>query len=350
MKNAYENLLDWQALASPGDGAVSPAASPGPSADETSDAELLDAYSRAVVDVVENVGAAVASIAVQQRSARGGRDLHGSGSGVVITPDGYILTNSHVVRGASRIEVAFTDGGESAATLVGEDPSNDLAVIRALASGLPYAELGDSSRLRAGQLAIAIGNPLGFQSTVSTGVVSALGRTMRTEEGRLIENIIQHTAPLNPGNSGGPLVDSRGRVIGVNTAIIAMAQGIGFAIPANTARWIFSQLLLHGRVRRGHLGIRGHDRPLRRHLARQLQLPQAQGVEVVELDPGQPAARGGLQPGDVILKFGDAPVGGIDALHRLLQSCAIGEPVTLSVLRGGELRDLVVVPCEADPR
>ncbi len=208
---------------------------------DVTDVELLDAYSRAVITVVDTVGPAVVSIAVGKPTPTEGGEQVGAGSGVVIAPDGYILTNQHVVHGAKRLTVLFTSGQQAEATLVGEDPATDLAVIRAHGSGLPYASLGDSDALRAGQLVIAIGNPLGFQSTVSTGVVSALGRALRSRQGRLIESIIQHTAPLNPGNSGGPLVDSRGRVVGINTAIIALAQGIGFAIPANTARWVVSQ-------------------------------------------------------------------------------------------------------------
>lgn len=316
-----------------------------------SDVELLDAYSHAVIGVAEAVGSSVVNIVAERVLPRGPRQ-QGAGSGVTITPDGYILTNSHVVHAASQLEVTFTDGSVTAATLIGEDPPNDLAVIRAMTSGLPYATLGNSSALRVGQLAIAIGNPLGFQSTVSTGVVSALGRNMRSQEGRLMENIIQHTAPLNPGNSGGPLVDSRGRVIGVNTAIIAMAQGIGFAIPANTARWVFSQLLLHGRVRRGYLGIAGQDRPLHRRLARLLGLSRAQGVEILTLTPKSPAALGGLRQGDIILKFGELSVGSIDDLHRHLQATVIGEPVVIGLLRGAEQLDLTVTPLElnSEPR
>ena len=240
------------------------------------------------------------------------------------------------MRGATALEVTFPDGSEAVAT-IGEDPANDLAVVRAVASGLPYAELGDSSRLRAGQLVIAIGNALGFQSTVSTGVVSALGRTMRSQEGRLIENIIQHTAPLNPGNSGGPLVDSRGRVIGINTAIIAMAQGIGFAIPAETARWVLTQLLIYGKVRRGWSGIMGRDRPISRHLARLLQLPRNQGIETVSVRKPPRGAAGCFG------RHHDATGRGARQQRRRPAppppEPAIGEPVGLIMLRGGELRN-----------
>ena len=224
--------------------------------DEKPDVELLDTYSRAVITVVDAVGPAVVSVSVGTQSRGTEADPIGAGWVRIITPDGYILTNDHVVHQATQIHVTLTNGTVLPATIVGLDPATDLAVIRAQGSGMPYATLGDSGLLRAGQLIIAIGNPFGFQSTVSTGVVSALGRALRSRQGRLIENIIQHTAPLNPGNSGGPLVNSRGRIIGINTAIIMMAQGIGFSIPSNSAKWVVPQLLTYGRVRRGHLGIR----------------------------------------------------------------------------------------------
>jgi S1-C subfamily serine protease len=232
------------------------------------DLELLDAYSRAVVSVVDSVGPAVVSISAGKNRGSAEVDQVGAGSGVIIAPDGYILTNDHVVQNANRLKVRLTDGATLSATVIGKDPATDLAVIRADASYLPCSTLGSSDRLRVGQLVIAMGNPFGFQSTVSTGVVSALGRALRSTQGRLIENIIQHTAPLNPGNSGGPLVDSAARVVGINTAIIVMAQGIGFSIPGNTARWVVSQILTHGRVRRGFLGIAGRQRPLDRRIVR----------------------------------------------------------------------------------
>jgi S1-C subfamily serine protease len=317
-------------------------------ASEASDAELLDAYSRAVVNVVESVGPAVARIGVSLGNGRPGAE--GSGSGVVIAPDGYILTNSHVVNGARKIEVSLADGPTLGATLVGQDPATDLAVVRALGSGLPYAQLGDSSRLKAGQLVIAIGNPLGFQSTVSTGVVSALGRGLRSQEGRLIENIIQHTAPLNPGNSGGPLVDSRGRVVGINTAIIAMAQGIGFAVPANTARWVLSEILVHGRVRRGYLGIQGRERELGRRFIRHHQLPNDRAVEVVGLEPDGPAARAGLQLGDFLVAINEQPLAGIDDLHRALVESGPENEVTLDVLRRTERLQIRLTPALYEAR
>jgi len=255
---------------------------------EGADADLLDAYSHAVVAVVAQVGGAVVNIAVGD--ARGRR---GAGSGVMVAPDGYLLTNNHVVERAESLTVSFTDGTEAAAELVGRDPATDLAVLRARGSGLPYAELGNSSRLQVGQLVIAIGNPLGFESSVSTGVVSALGRSLDSRNGRLIEGVIQHTAPLNPGNSGGALLDSRGRVTGINTAIIAMAQNLGFAIPVNTARWVLTQLLTRGRVLRGYLGISGRERPLDRRLVRHLDLATERGVEIMRAEKDSPADAAG---------------------------------------------------------
>ncbi len=264
-----------------GDGAeAARSGRPEAGATRNADADLLDAYSEAVIAVVEAVGPAVVSIAVEKAGREPVPEPMGAGSGVLVAPDGYLLTNHHMVEMSDRLRVTLTDGTSMGAVLVGSDPSNDLAVVRAEGAGLPYATLGDSGVLRAGQLVIAIGNPFGFQSTVSTGIVSALGRALRSRDGRLIENVIQHTAPLNPGNSGGPLVDSRGRVAGINTAIIAMAQGIGFSIPANTARYAISQLLTYGHVRRGYLGISARPRPLARRLVRHHRLPFDAGVEV----------------------------------------------------------------------
>jgi S1-C subfamily serine protease len=300
------------------------------------DAELLDAYSRAVIAVVETVGPAVVSISVGRRRSRRSPEPEGAGSGVVIAPDGYILTNSHVVHNADQLVTTFTDGAQTKATLIGEDPATDLAVIRAEAASLPYAVLGDSAALQVGQLVIAMGNPFGFQSTVSTGVISALGRALRSREGRLIENIIQHTAPLNPGNSGGPLLDSRGQIIGLNTAIIFMAQGIGFAIPANTTRWIVSQLLTHGRVRRSYLGIAARERPLHRRLTRYHNLAHDKAVEIMSIEPRGPARQAGLRERDLIVAINEQWVTSVDDLHRFLAEWPIGDPVTLTVLRGQE--------------
>lgn len=305
------------------------------------DVDLLDAYSKAVITVVEAVGSAVVSISAGKTVPNNLPDPMGAGSGVLVTPDGYILTNHHVVETADLLRITLTDGTSVGAHVVGSDPPSDLAVIRAEVGGLPYATLGDSSLLRAGQLVIAMGNPFGFQSTVSTGVVSAVGRGLRSREGRLIENVIQHTAPLNPGNSGGPLVDSRGRVVGINTAIIAIAQGIGFAIPADTARYVISQLLTHGRVRRGYLGISVRQRPLDRRLVRYHDLPFDSAVEVVSLDPGAPAAAGGVRAGDVIVMLNGKGVRSVDDVHRILTEEEFGTAIRIAVVRG---RDLLVFP------
>lgn len=324
-----------------------------------SDAELLDAYSQAVVGVVETVGPAVVNIRVRRAAtdAEGPRSprergnhrglVAGAGSGFVVTPDGYLLTNHHVVQGAHELSVSFTDGTAVPGVVVGSDAATDLAVVRAQAAGLAYAALGDSARLRVGQLAIAMGNPLGFESSVSAGVVGALGRSMRSDSGRLIENIIQHTAPLNPGNSGGPLLDSRARVVGVNTAIIAHAQGIGFAIPANTAQWVLSQILHHGRVRRGYLGIAGRERPIGRRLARGLGLAFERAVEVLSVEAGGPAARAGLRVGDWVIALNGTPVRHVDDMHRLLGEVALGKEVALTLVRGTQKMELAVVPVES---
>jgi S1-C subfamily serine protease len=314
---------------------------------EASDVELLDAYSRAVIKVVDATGPAVVGISVGKQRPPAAGEQAGLGSGVAVTPDGYIVTNDHVVHGATQLLVTLSTGAALPATIVGVDPATDLAVIRVNASDLPHATLGDSSQLKVGQLVIAIGNPFGFESTVSTGVVSALGRALRSQEGRLIENIIQHTAPLNPGNSGGPLVDSRGRVVGINTAIIVMAQGIGFAIPASTVKWVVSQLILHGRVRRGYLGLAGRQRPLDRRLVRFHRLGKEVAVEAISVEPDGPAARAGLRQGDLIVGIQGVEVASVDDLHRFLAEWPVGQPVTLTVIRGRERLDLTVVPGEA---
>jgi S1-C subfamily serine protease len=265
----------------------------------------------------------------------------------MIAPDGYILSNDHVVHGASKLTATLADGTTLDTTLVGTDPATDLAVVRANDFRLPHATLGDSGLLRVGQLVIAIGNPYGFQSTVSTGVVSALSRALRSREGRLIENIIQHTAPLNPGNSGGPLVDSRGRIVAVNTAIIAAAQGIGFSIPSNTAKWVVSQLLTHGRVRRGFLGIAGGQRPLDRRWVRFHSLSREHAVEVVSVDSDGPAGKAGMRVGDLIVAIQGQDVSSVDDLHRFLAEWPVGRAVTLTVIRGRKKFDRDIVPTEA---
>lgn len=317
----------------------------------SSEDEALDAYSRVVVQVAERVSPAVVNIRVTHRVMvrdRMGRTAPGEragvGSGIVISPDGYILTNSHVVAGARQLEVTLNDGRSFTGQLVGADPHTDLAVVRVPETGLPSATLGDSRSLRVGQLVIAIGNPLGFQATVTTGVVSALGRSFRTQTGRLIENIIQTDAALNPGNSGGPLCDSRGRVVGINTAVIAYAQGLCFAIPSSTAGRIAGQLIAKGRVVRGYLGISGQNWELSPVLQRQL--GQATGVLVVEVLMGSPAAAAGLRPRDLIVRLGGQPIASVDDLHRFLDSNPVGASYPMQIVREGQLMEAVVVPTE----
>jgi S1-C subfamily serine protease len=314
---------------------------------EKSNVELLDAYSRAVITVAEAVGPAVVSISTGTPSKKGEPETGGAGSGVIIAPDGYVLTNDHVVHGSKQLVVSLTNGASHAAALVGTDAATDLAVIRADSANLPFASLGESAALRVGQLVIAIGNPFGFQSTVSTGVVSALGRALRSRKGRLIENIIQHTAPLNPGNSGGPLVDSRGRIVGLNTAIIMGAQGIGFSIPSDTAKWVVSQLITLGRVRRGYLGIAAQERPLSRRTARYFNLTQASAVEVLSVTRGGPAAQGGMRKGDLIVAVNETGITTVDLLQKFLADWPIGKPVKVSVLRVQERLEIDVTPSEA---
>jgi S1-C subfamily serine protease len=305
------------------------------------DEEPLDAYSRAVVGVVEQVGPAVVSIS--RASKRGPA---GAGSGVLFAPDGYVLTNAHVAAGADELELGFTDGTSSAARVVGFDHATDLAVVRGAGGAPRHAAFGQSSKLRVGQLVVAIGNPLGFGSTVSAGVVSALGRTMRARDGRLMEGIIQSDVALNPGNSGGPLVDTRGRVVGINTAIILGAQGISFSVPIDTANWVVGELMTSGRVRRGWLGIAGQNRPLGRDSMRRLGLDQTAGVEVTGFDERGPAARSGMQQGDVVVSVDGRTVTHIDDLHRALQKWPIVAPLKLRVLRAGKLVDVEVMPIE----
>ncbi len=316
-------------------------------AHHSNDVELLDAYSRAVISVVSKVGPAVVSIQVGRPTRRERQQRVGAGSGVVITPDGYILTNSHVVHEARELTIVFSDGTDSQAAVVGDDPATDLAVIRCDRSDMRYAAFGNSGELRVGQLAIAVGNPLGFQSTVSTGVISALGRALRSQHGRLIENIIQHTAPLNPGNSGGPLLDSKGRIVGINTAIIAIAQGIGFSIPSNTAKWVLPQLLQHGHVRRGRIGIAGQDRPLDRRLVRAHELQTETAVEVISVEAGGPAAGAGIREGDLIIGLNGQPVKGIDDLQRFLTEWPLKRAIALEVLRDSAKIELRMTPVEA---
>jgi S1-C subfamily serine protease len=309
------------------------------------DTAALDAYSRTVVDVVERVGAAVVSVHIG-RTRHGEIVTAGGGSGVIVTPDGYLLTNQHVVQGAARVEITLIDGDSVEARVIAEDASTDLAVLRAHGSGLPAAGLAPSERLRVGQLVVAIGNPFGFEATVSAGVLSAHGRTLRASDGRLIEGIVQHTAPLNPGNSGGALVDARARVVGINTAIIAAAQGIGFAVPAATAEWVISEVLAHGRVRRAYLGMAGRTRRLDRRLVRALNLPSDHALEIVSREPNTPAADSDLRLGDIVIAAQSQTISSVDALHRFLSRWTIGEPLELSVLRRTQLLTLSIVPVE----
>jgi S1-C subfamily serine protease len=311
------------------------------------DRELLDAYSRAVVGVVERVGPAVVGIRVKMKAAARRVAAEGAGSGVIVAPDGFILTNNHVVEGAGDLSVSLTEGNEFSAYIVGTDPATDLAVIRVGAAGIPIAQFGNSDTLCTGQLVIAIGNPLGFQNTVSTGVISALGRSLRSQSGRLIENVIQTDVSLNPGNSGGPLVDSRGRVIGINTAMISMAQGISFAVPVNTAWWVVGELINRGKVRRYSLGIVGQSRPIGRRVQRHFDLASNTVVEVVSVQKGGPAHRAGLTAGDLIIRINSVNITGTDDIHRILSVLPQRPTLTVTVLRRLKQIEISLVPGEA---
>jgi S1-C subfamily serine protease len=294
---------------------------------------------------VDLIGPAVVSVHVGRQ--RGDQTVAaGSGSGLIFTPDGYVLTNQHVVARASRVDLTLTNGDSVEARVIATDPSTDLAVLRAHSTHLPAAGRLTQEAARPGQLVVAIGNPFGFEATVSAGVVSAHGRTLRGGDGRLIEGVIQHTAPLNPGNSGGPLVDSRGRVVGINTAIIAAAQGIGFAVPATTAEWVIAEVLTHGRVRRAYLGIAGRTRKLDRRLVRSLDLPREQALEIVSREKDTPAARSDLRVGDIITAAQGQPIASVDALHQFLSRWTIGDTLRLSVLRRTQVLDLEILPVE----
>ena len=310
------------------------------------EAPALDAYSRTIVDAVARVGPSVGLVTVRRSSSGRARGSGGTGSGFAFTPDGYLLTNSHVVHGASSIRITFPDGREFDAVPVGDDPDTDLAVVRVGASDLPVASLGHSRGLRVGQIAVAIGNPLGFQNTVTAGVVSALGRSLRGPGGRLMDDVIQTDAALNPGNSGGPLVDSGAQVIGVNTAVIQGAQGLCFATGIDTARWVVGQLLAHGRVRRAHIGLSGATMPIDRRLQRAHGLDQARGVRVAEVLADGPARHAGVEPGDLIVGLDGQPVEGIDDLLRRLDAGRIGRLCVLRLLRGTQLLHLTLTPAE----
>jgi S1-C subfamily serine protease len=302
--------------------------------------EALDAYSNVVVEVAERLRPAVVNL----RAGSGRRQ--GSGSGVFFTPDGFLMTNHHVVGGSERVRVRLSDGRELNGRVVGADPWSDLAVVQADGDGLPHAALGDSAKLRVGQLVVAIGSPLGFESTVTAGVVSALGRTLRSITGHLVDNVIQTDAALNPGNSGGPLVDSRGRVVGVNTAVIQPAQGICFAIPIDMAKYVVPQLMKHGRVVRGYLGVHVRNVPVPPAMKRLHQLPNATGVEVMTVEPGGPASDAGMEEEDVVVALGDHSTETVDDLHKLLTQLPVGVPSTVTLLRGERKLERMVIPNE----
>ena len=325
------------------------------------ESQILDAYSRAVIGAVDLVGPAVVHIQVagaaaggesdRDRQSPGGPSRGGSGSGVVVAPDGLILTNSHVVHDAGAISISTQDGRRLPARLLGDDPDTDLALIRVDAAvTLPAAKLGDSRQLKVGQLVVAIGNPLGFECTVTAGVVSGLGRSLRARSGRLIDDVIQTDASLNPGNSGGPLVTSAGEVVGINTAVIMGAQGICFAVAGNTARFVLGHLIRHGRVRRSGIGIAGQHAPILRRVARFHGLDQESGVRVAGLEPGGPAVRAGLEVGDILVAIDGKAVGGVDDLVRMLTEDRVGRPTELALLRRTELKRLSVVPMERPQR
>ncbi|HZZ43944.1 MAG TPA: trypsin-like peptidase domain-containing protein [Tepidisphaeraceae bacterium] len=320
--------------------------------DSQDNAVVMDAYSKAVIGAVDTVAPAVVNIEVERElpanhpARRSGQERGpaGAGSGFIITPDGFILTNSHVVHGADGITITLSDGSKYPATLVGDDPDTDLAVIHTTAPGLHAVTLGDSAALRPGQLVIAIGNPLGFQATVTAGVVSAMGRTFRSKNGRLIDNVIQTDAALNPGNSGGPLVNSHGQVVGVNTAIIPSAQGICFAVPGNTAKWVAARLIRDGHIRRAYLGVAGQDVPLQRKVVRFFGLENQSGVLIVGVENDSPASRAGLREGDILLSVDGYEVETIDALHKLMNEDRVGQVVGIRLLRGTEVIRIEVTP------
>ena len=311
---------------------------------------VFDAYSRAVMRAVDTVAPSVVSVHVKVQDRRG-RVGEGAGSGVLFTPDGFALTNAHVVENAVAVRVTLGDGGERPASVVGVDPDTDLAVIHILRAehdgDLPHARLGDSDGLRVGQLAVAVGNPLGFQATVTAGVVSATARSLRGKSGRLIDNVIQTDAALNPGNSGGPLVDSSGEVVGINTAVIAGAQGLCFAVPVNTAKWVAARLIRDGRVKRSRLGIGGQNAPLPRKLVRHYDLPVSAAVRVLHLEENGPAATAGVKLGDAVVSFAGEPVDSLDALLRLLTEDRVGVPQPLVLIRGVERLEVEATPAEA---
>jgi S1-C subfamily serine protease len=345
-----ENVVPMDFLLKEGEsGAPSPTTRDVEPAGGQDDSVLFDAYSRTVVSAVARVAPAVVNIDVKQRMSlpRGTRELSGNGSGFIITPDGFILTNSHVVHSANSITVNLPDGREYPAHLTGDDPDTDLAVVRIDAPQLAYVRLADSENLRVGQLVIAIGNPLGFQASVTAGVISALGRSMHAQSGRLIDNIVQTDAALNPGNSGGPLVNSAGEVVGVNTAMIRPAQGICFAIGSNTAKLVAGWLIRDGRIRRGYIGVAGQNVPIHRRIVRFYGLPVETAVLVVSVEKNSPAERAGLREGDLLIAFNDQPVGSVHHLHKILVGEQIGVNAKLTVIRHTEKLELTVLPVES---
>jgi S1-C subfamily serine protease len=337
LKRTGHTMKYWQHFLSNSSGPVEGYPLPEPDPQEQ---EALDAYSRVVVRVAELLRPAVVNL----RAGSGRRG--GSGSGILFTPDGLLLTNHHVVAGHERVRVRLGDGRELGGRVVGNDPWTDLAVVQAEDNKLPHAQLGDSSRLRVGQLVVAIGSPLGFESTVTAGVVSALGRTLRSITGHLVDNVIQTDAALNPGNSGGPLVDSRGQVIGINTAIVQPAQGLCFAIPINMAKHVLPQLLRHGRVVRGYLGLHARNVPLPRQLANRLQLTQKGAVEVMAIEPGGPADQAGILEEDLIVSLGERETTSVDDLHKLLTQLPIDVPAPVMLLRRDRLLNRLVMPTD----
>ncbi len=343
MKFAQHNLNDRAELAfvsSDAEPAISSTPPP-----PTNDGALLDAYSKAVIHAAETVGPSVVKIDVR----KGKNDRGGSGSGFILTPDGFVLTNSHVVHGSDRVTVTLADGRQPDAQVVGDDPDTDLAVLRIYAPKLQPVQLGESKSIHVGQMAIAIGNPYGFQATVTAGVVSAVARSFRANTGRLMDDVIQTDAALNPGNSGGPLVNSRGEVIGVNTAVILPAQGLCFAIGIDTAKYVAGWLIKDGKIRRSYIGVGGQNVPLARKLVRYYQLPVSSGVLVISVPSGSPAARAGLREGDVMVEFQGHPIASIDALHKLLTGDQIGRESELTIIRGTEKLSVRITPGESAP-
>jgi S1-C subfamily serine protease len=310
------------------------------------DEELLDSYSKSVINAADSVSPAVVNINVSIKSKNNRNTQSGSGSGFIFTPDGFILTNSHVVHNAHRIETILSDGRRYSADLMGDDPDTDLAAIRIDSPGVAPVTLGDSEKIKVGQLVIAIGNPYGFQTTVTAGVISALGRSLRAGSGRLIDNVIQTDAALNPGNSGGPLINSRGEVIGVNTAAILPAQNICFATAINTAKFVAGKLIKDGKIKRSYIGIAGQNVPIHRRIVRYYNLPVEKGILITSIERNSPSQKAGLSEGDIIIRFNNQPVSGIDDLHKLLTDMQVGKEGNIRILRRTEIIDLEIIPAE----